>query len=323
MPDLLNARRGAQTRFADLLAAARAVRGAKARGQGDPFDQVSLGDVRTELGSAFGDPTIVGVSGERYLTLMTMPLTPHLIVFDLQEWKIACAIPSPVDASTAVSVIMHGDARHVSQINANGAVHVYRCADGDEMLTGAYVDDELVIMNRDGYFEGTEEAAGYVEMTLDGIPGRQLLSQYFGVLRKPGVALETLTGSAGLAPPRLSAPPTLRRVAAAANSVRLEASSATGLAYVQFYADGRPLRRVSLSGANAVVPVAERARPEIGHITAVAVDANGIVSSPLAIDIGPSRAGRGAGKLWGLFVGIDRYPLLPNTCGSDGRSPCD
>ncbi|MBO0741627.1 MAG: tetratricopeptide repeat protein, partial [Hyphomicrobiaceae bacterium] len=34
---LLNARRAAQTRFADLLAAARDVRGAKARGQGDPF----------------------------------------------------------------------------------------------------------------------------------------------------------------------------------------------------------------------------------------------------------------------------------------------
>jgi hypothetical protein len=156
-------------------------------------------------------------------------------------YLVACAIPTPIDASTAVSVVMHGDARHVTQINANGAVHVYRCQGGEEMLTGAYVDDELVIMNRDGYFEGTEDAAGYVEMTLDGIPGRQLLSQFFGVLRKPGVALETLAGSASLAPPRLSAPPTLRRVAAAADGVRLEASSATGLAYVQLYANGRQL----------------------------------------------------------------------------------
>jgi hypothetical protein len=92
---------------------------------------------------------------------------------------------------------------------------------------------------------------------------------------------------------------------------------------VQLYADGRPLRRVALSGANAVVPIPEGSRPEIGRITAVAVDAIGIVSSPLSIDTGPSRAGRGAGKLWGLFVGIDSYPLLPNACGSDGRSPCD
>jgi hypothetical protein len=160
---LLNARPGMQARFADLLAAAHEVHGVKARGQGDPFEQVSLGDVRTELGSAFGDPSIVGVSGERYLALITMPLAPRLIVFDLQEWKIACAIPTPIDASAAVSVIMHRDARHVSQINANGAVHVYRCESGEEVLTGAYVDDELVIMNRDGYFEGTEDAAGYLE----------------------------------------------------------------------------------------------------------------------------------------------------------------
>ena len=322
---LLNARRGAQTRFADLLAVARGTHGAKLRGQGDPFEQVSLGDVRTDLGSAFGDPSIVGVSGERYLTLMTMPLTPRLIAFDLQDWKIACAIPTPVDASTTVSVIMHSDARHVSQINANGAVHVYRCESGEEVLTGAYVDDELVIMNRDGYFEGTEDAAGYVEMTLDGIPGRQLLSQYYGVLRKPGVALETLTGSASLTPPRLSAPPTLRRLATAASTegVRLEASSATGLGYIQLYAEGRPLRRIAVSGPNAMVPVIESAHPEIGRITAVAVDAHGIVSSPLSLDAGPSRPGRGVGKLWGLFVGVDRYPLLPNACGSDGRSPCD
>jgi len=210
----------------------------------------------------------------------------------------------------------------VTQINANGAVHVYRCKGGEEILTGAYVDDELVIMNRDGYFEGTEDAAGYVEMTIDGVPGRQLLSQYYGVLRKPGVALETLAGSATLPPPRLSAPPTLRRIAAAADGVRLEASSATGLAYAQLYADGRPLRRVALSGANAVVPVTERAL-EIGRITAVAVDANGIVSSPLSIDAGPSRPAHGSGKLWSLFVGIDRYPLLPNACGSGGGSPCD
>jgi Caspase domain len=136
------------------------------------------------------------------------------------------------------------------------------------------------------------------------------------------LALETLAGSASLVPPRLSAPP-LRRVAAAADGVRLEASSATGLAYLMLYANGRPLRRAALSGGTAVVPVTERARPEIGRITAVAVDENGIVSSPLSIDTGPSRPGRGPGKLWGLFVGIDSYPLLPNTCGSDGRSPCD
>jgi hypothetical protein len=105
--------------------------------------------------------------------------------------------------------------------------------------------------------------------------------------------------------------------------VRLEASSATGLAYIQLYAEGRPLRRIAVSGGNAVVPVAERARPEIGRITAVAVDASGIVSSPLSLDTGPFRPARASGKLWGLFVGIDSYPLLPNACGSDGRSPCD
>jgi hypothetical protein len=162
-------------------------------------------------------------------------------------------------------------------------------------------------------------------MTLDGIPGRQLLSQYFGVLHKPGVALETLSGSTTLAPPRLSAPPTLRRLAAAgsAEGARLEASSAIGLAYVQLYAAGRQLRRVALSGANAVVAVIESARPEIGRITAVAVDTQGLVSSPLSLDSGLSRAGPGTGKIWGLFVGIDTYPLLPSVCGSDGRSPCD
>src|SRR5262249_40079779 len=97
----------------------------------------------------------------------------------------------------------------------------------------------------------------------------------------------------------------------------------TGLGYIQLYAEGRPLRRIVVSGGNAVVPVTESAHPAIGRITAVAVDARGIVSSPLSLDTGPSRPGRGVGALWGLVVWIGQYSLLPNACGSDGRSPCE
>jgi tetratricopeptide (TPR) repeat protein len=169
---LLGSYPGLKPRFVDLLQeAGKAVSSGK--DSKNPFEQYSLGDVRTELGSAFGAPSIVGVSGERYLTVMTMPLVPRLIVFDLAEWRIACAIPRPIDGSNAIQLVMHSGGRHVSQINANGSVHVYDCQSRQEVLAGAYVDDELVIMNHDGYFDGSEDAAGYVEMTLDGVPGRQ------------------------------------------------------------------------------------------------------------------------------------------------------
>ena len=106
--------------------------------------------LRLSLDRAFTDLSTVGLSGDRYLTLMTRPV-PGLIVFDLLEWRIACAVASPQDGADAVSLTMHADTRHVTQTNRNGQIYVYSCPTSETVLSGSYVDDELVLMDRNGY----------------------------------------------------------------------------------------------------------------------------------------------------------------------------
>jgi hypothetical protein len=312
---LLGSRPGERPRFADLLKAANAAtRGARA----NPFDRILLGDVRDDLGEALDRPSVVGMSGERYLTLLTLTL-PQLIVFDLQTWGIACAVPDPIDGANTVSLVMHADGRHVTQVNGNGAVHVYACANGDEMLSGAYVDDELVVMDRNGYFNGSDDAAGYVEVAIPGLSGRHLLSQFAGVLKRADVASAALAGTT-LPPPVIRLPPALRLSAdgGANGTSKLDAESPSGLAQIQLYADGRLYRRIDAQGPSASAEISAAERAQAQTWTAIAVDKNGLVSAPVTL---PARtAARGRGRLFILAVGIDLYPKM---CGGPGQDACN
>ena len=280
--------------------------------------------MRTGLGSAFGTPTVVGISGERYLTVMTMPLSPRLLVFDLEDWRIACAIPKPIDGSTAVQVVMHKDGRHVSQINSGGAIHVYDCNNGQEQLSGAYVDDEVVIMKSGRIFRRQRGCSRLRGNRLSrACPDDRFWRSDVKTLRRPGIAAATLAGTGLPPPPRLNAPPTLGLAKAAGKSreLRLEATSTAGLDYLQLYASGRQFKRIALSGMNATVAIAEEDRAQVGRLTAVVVDTLGTISAPFPIE--GSGGTRQRGKLWSLFVGIDKYPLIGNLCGRDGRSSCE
>ena len=73
-----------------------------------PFGQLQLGDFRDELGNAFGDMSLVTVSGDRYLLLLSKPL-PRLMVFDLRDWRVVCRVPNPIDGADAVALMADAD----------------------------------------------------------------------------------------------------------------------------------------------------------------------------------------------------------------------
>jgi tetratricopeptide (TPR) repeat protein len=287
-----------------------------------PYDQSAPGDFRGELNDAFGDPSVVAFSGGRYLAVLTKPVA-RLVIFDVQTWRFVCGVSNPIDGADAVSVVVHASARHVTQVNSDGAVHVYACPSGDNVLNGAYVDDELVVMDRNGYFDGSDDASGYVDVVVPGLPGRHLLSQFSKVLWRPGVAAEVLSGQK-LPPPAITAPPALRMAAAQAGAggIRLDAFSASGLEQVRLFADGRLYKRIDVSGTSSSVTIASSEQAAAGAMTAIAVDRAGLVSAPLAL---PRTAGqrRPSGRLFVLAVGVDRYPLIAPTCGPDANQSCD
>jgi hypothetical protein len=283
-----------------------------------PYDQTSNGDFRTDLEASFADPSVVAVSGGRYLAVLTKPVT-RLIVFDLQTWRFICGNPNPIDGIDAVALAVHANAGHVTQVNADGAVHVYACASGKNVLNGAYVDDELVVMDRNGYFDGSEDATGYVDVTVPGLPGRHLLSQFAKVLWKPNVAAEVLAGR-DVQPPAITAPPALR-ASTQGNALRLEAFSAEGLVRISLYADGRLHKQADVTGTSGSLSVTAQERAAMGTITAIALDKSGLISAPLTIPR-PAGARRPAGRLFMLAVGINEYPQM-KSCGNGGVEPCN
>ena len=310
---LLAADPGTKPRWSDLLVeASRAAgyQGTWAREYG-PFNQWQLGDVRTDsspgLEAERAAPR-VGISGGRYLTLVMRP-TPRIIVFDLSEWKVVCGVANPIDGANAISAVLHARFGHVTQTNADGAVHIYKCPKGELALQGAYVDDELVLLDRRGYYDGSDDAAGYIEIAIPGLPGRHILSQFSRTLRRTGLAEAVLTGDPGDAGPAVLAPPLLTLATLAdGKGVRLEAFSTAGLARVHVYGDGRLLRRHAVNGDRMAITLTPADLAQGSTLTAVAVDVKETVSAPVRFT-GTAPAKRAA-RLHALTVGIDEYPGL-------------
>jgi len=196
---MITSRGGSEANYVDLVASSEEFERHHYGGKSEFSNalQWMYGDVRTELGSAFGRPSIVGVSDDRFLVILTRPIT-RLIAFDLQSWRMVCAISGLSDPGEAVGVAMQTDTNHITQINNDGAIHVYSCNSGDEVLSGAFDGGKSVIMDRNGYFRGSEKAPSYLRIAIPGLTGRQSLlqlnSQFYQALYRPDLIDEALKG---------------------------------------------------------------------------------------------------------------------------------
>lgn len=303
--------RGKVLRYADLLAhEGLNAESISDEGVNSPRVLINRGDMRGELGATLGEPSHVGIAGGRFLLVATRPIA-RLIAFDLSTWKPACSVAAPLNAADIDRLAITKDGRQLVQMNKDGRVEVYACDDGRRMLSGLVADDELVLMDRNGYFDGSEDAAGYVELKIAGLPGRHFLSQFSGRLRYPGLARAAFSGEAERVPIALD-PPSLS-VSAEAGAFRLDLRAARGLRSLDVYIGGRLARRMPLEGPATSLTLGPHELPPAAFATLLAIDANGFTSPPTEIVLG-TRATTGAGRLFGLAVGVDRYPKMP---GSD------
>ncbi|KAB2957861.1 MAG: hypothetical protein F9K19_01225 [Rhizobiaceae bacterium] len=301
--------RGGLLRHADLLAHDQLKAERASEEEGAPLALINRGDARGELGSTFSEPSYVGVAGGRYVLVATRPIA-RLIAFDLVGWTPACSVAAPLNAADIDRLSMTADGRHVAQINKDGRVEIYACADGRHVLSGLVVDDELVLMDRNGYFDGSEDAAGYVELKIAGLPGRHLLSQFAGRLRYPGLARAAFAGAAERAPIALN-PPSLT-VSNGSGALRIDLRAARGLRSLDVYVDGRLARRWALDGTAASLALDPAELPPAAFATLLAIDREGFTSPPTDVVLG-TRPSAGAGRLLGLVVGVDSYPKMPDS----------
>ncbi len=297
-------------RHADLLAPVQLKAEAAGGEDGAPLALINRGDARGELGSTFGEPSYVGIAGGRYLLVATRPIA-RLIAFDLAAWSPVCSVAAPLNSADMDHLSVTADGRQLAQVNKDGRVEIYACADGRHLLSGLVADDELILMDRNGYFDGSEDAAGYVELKIAGLPGRHLLSQFAGRLRYPGLARAAFSGATERAPIALD-PPSLS-VSARDGAFGIDLRAARGLRSLDVYIDGRLARRIPVTGVAASLALDPAGLPPAAFATLLAIDREGFTSPPTEIVLG-TRPSEGRGRLLGFAVGVDLYPKMP---GSD------
>jgi uncharacterized caspase-like protein/uncharacterized protein YecT (DUF1311 family) len=187
-------------------------------------------------------------------------------------------------------------------LNRTGDLDVFECPSGRHVISGALLDDELLVYTDQGWFDGSDEAASFVQVRLAGVPGRYPLMQFEDALRRPGILKDALEGKSE-PPIALSEPPYVRL---GPDGKTVLAGDAKALAAVRFYDDGVMVGETAINGHQGSVSVPSDKLSDARQAAVVAVNAAGVQSGPLPLPSANPATSR-KGRLIGLTVGIDKY----------------
>jgi uncharacterized caspase-like protein/uncharacterized protein YecT (DUF1311 family) len=187
-------------------------------------------------------------------------------------------------------------------VNNTGDLDLYECPSGRHVISGAILDDELLVYTDEGWFDGSEESAGFVQVRLAGVPGRYPLVQFENALRRPGILKNAVQGKTE-PPVSISNPPYVRlgpggKTVIAADNRFLKA--------LRFYDDGVMVEETAISGHESSVPISSDKLAGARQAAVVALNAADVQSAPLSLASGTAATSR-KGRLLGLAVGVDRY----------------
>ncbi|MGA0541384.1 caspase family protein [Neotabrizicola sp. VNH66] len=206
---------------------------------------------------------------------------------------------------------------HLLQLQKDGQFHVYAAGTGDRLLSGIWLDDEVMVFDPAFRFDSTPEGAAYVSLRFPGEMSLYTLEQMGARLRTPGLVAEILQAGTAMATTALpdALPPRLSVTASdlVAGRLSLQAEADGGLSAVELYRDGVLVLRQPVQGTGAALTLDLPLLPETRWISARAVDRAGLTSAlavvPVSAGTGPPR-----GRLVALVVGIDDFsdPRLPD-----------
>lgn len=278
-----------------------------------------LPDDAPEDGSAFG------WSSSDTSALHIFPLGPDRIlvtasysgtaaIIDIPSGKRAGNLFPLANPTLIRAMRLSGDGRHLIQLNHDGRFIVFRTGDGEHLLSGASIDDEIVVMLPDGRFDTTYEGAHALNIRFAGQTSLQTVHQFGAALYRPGLARDVLEGRdvAGR-PETIGSPPLVDLVASDAVDGRrrllISASDETMLNSLRVFVDGRLKEERFVEGTSTETEI-DIIDPGGGHwITVVAADHDGLVSVPKAVLLPPPK--KAAGALRAVVVGIDSYTIDP------------
>lgn len=236
-----------------------------------------------------------------------------ILAYDVRAGKQIAFIGDASEADLAAGLHLTPDRSMLLQINENGRLFVYRLRDKKRILSGYYIDDEIIIHQDDGYYSATPEGAHFIYLKFPGVDGYHSFHQFSRTLNRPDIIRSVLTGGGAAPSPQLTVPPALQVAADTSGAgrprtatLRYRVSSSAGLQRLVVYVDGRPVTEQALAGraaeASLTVPLGANDR----WITAVAVDTTGHESVPQGQQL-TGGGDAGGSRLFAVIVGTDTY----------------
>jgi hypothetical protein len=231
------------------------------------------------------------------------------------------------DLASITELRLSSDRRLLLQINSDGRFHFYDLmrrigtqdlSERGHILSGVYVDDEIVLYTDDGYYDGTPEGATYVRWNFRGHRTQFDFAQFSARFRSPEIIRKILEGKGTSAPGvKVEPPPNIELSVSDLDSdtgealATIKASSQRPLSSVQLYVDGTPADKIALSGRSDATSHRLLVSGGSHWITAVASNDIGYTSAPASVLI--NRLGlTKRGRLLSVCVGINEYPLEPD-----------
>ena len=245
---------------------------------------------------------------DRWL-LIAAPAANSAAIIDLEAPDEPIFVHELKDTFAVAALLRSSDGRQLVQLNTDGRFYVYQAADGSELISGRWIDDEMVLMTQRGYYDGSYEGGHFIHVGFAGERDIYSLTQFEKVLKRPDVVKDVVAGKIEDGPDlALKVPPAIAMELdreGGAMTARMQIRGEADLKAVRLFDDGELIREIALHG-RAAAPTASFEQPVKGRwLAAIAEDQNGLFSAP-ALIANPTPASDGR-NLHAVIVGVDRY----------------
>jgi WD40 repeat protein len=218
-----------------------------------------------------------------------------------------------------VHIRARADRTRVATMSDDGAVRVWEARTMEPLAALLeYTDGEFLATTPRGAYTGTLEAADRVRWVFDGPTEGFPFQQFARAFQRPDVVAARLATAAQDIEDAIGRPPRVEvtarpaeRVAGAAVSVSVRASSPGTLTSVRAFVEGRPVVSKDVAGRAAEVTLEVPILPGLSTVTLVAFDDKGASSNPETFEVTSTKKGAGRPDLWIVAAGVGRYAKLP------------
>ncbi|MDN2582994.1 caspase family protein [Aquibium sp. ELW1220] len=263
-----------------------------------------------------------------------------MVVLEAERARVVGQIQREGFHDQIVLVSLTADRRHLVVAEINGRFQIFPTGGGDPVLEGRYLDDEIVIFDRDFQFDGTPEGARHAHLKFYGDRYLYTLDQFADRLRRPGLMPSRLTTSGeaanpspGKAPFSVPLPPRIEHVGGGLGDavypgeteLRVRVHARNGLRSIVLYRDGIAIEEREGDGEDLSELAFElKPLPETRSFALLATDSDGVRSQAWVESTSRPPGPRPSGRLVVVALGTDRYddPAIPDLryAVSDARS---